>query len=63
MISSKLKSDQIDISIVIVNYKVKEYIANLLNSIYKAKKAYTLQIIVVDNNSEDNSTAYLREIS
>lgn len=63
MISSKLKSDQIDISIVIVNYKVKEYIANLLNSIYKAKKAYTLQIIVVDNNSEDNSIAYLREIS
>ncbi|MCR9134018.1 MAG: glycosyltransferase [bacterium] len=56
-----MKSNQADISIVIVNYKVKEYIANLLNSIYKAKRAYTLQIIVVDNNSEDNSIAYLRE--
>ncbi len=56
-----MSSSQIDISIVIVNYKVKEYIANLLNSIYKAQRGFTLQIIVVDNNSEDNSIAYLRE--
>ncbi len=51
----------IDISIVIVNYKVKEYIANLLNSIYKAQKQFNLQIIVIDNNSEDDSISYLRQ--
>lgn len=50
-----------DISVVIVNYKVKEYIANLLNSLEKAKHDLKLEIFVVDNNSGDNSTAYLRE--
>jgi GT2 family glycosyltransferase len=55
-----LNKSHIDISIVIVNYKVKEYIANLLNSIYKAQKQFNLQIIVVDNNSEDDSITYLR---
>lgn len=55
-----MNKSHIDISIVIVNYKVKEYIANLLNSIYKAQKQFKLQIIVVDNNSEDDSIIYLR---
>ncbi len=49
-----------DISIVIVNYKVKEYIANLLSSINKAKGELNLEIYVVDNNSEDDSIKYLK---
>lgn len=52
---------QIDISVVIVNYKVKEYIANLLNSLYKAQQDFTLEIFVVDNHSEDDSISFLRE--
>ncbi len=54
-----LESKNIDISVVIVNYKVKEYIANLLNSLYKASGDYQLQIFVVDNNSQDESIEYL----
>ncbi|MEX0721184.1 MAG: glycosyltransferase [Balneolaceae bacterium] len=49
------------ISIVIVNYKVKEYIANLLNSLEKARQQYKLEIFVVDNASGDNSIAYLQK--
>ncbi len=52
---------KVDISIVIVNYKVKEYVSNLLSSIYKAASQYTVQIFVVDNDSGDDSLAYLRQ--
>lgn len=52
---------QPDITVIIVNYKVKEYIANLLNSIEKAKPGFELQIIVVDNDSGDNSISFLRD--
>ncbi len=48
-----------DITIIIVNYKVKEYISNLLSSITKAKGEFKLQIIVVDNNSQDGSVEFL----
>lgn len=50
-----------DISIIIVNYKVREYISNLLSSIAKAKQHLKLQIFVVDNNSEDDSINFLRQ--
>jgi GT2 family glycosyltransferase len=49
------------ISVVIVNYKVKEYIANLLNSLKKAQHNFGLEIFVVDNASGDDSIPYLRE--
>ena len=52
---------KIDISIVIVNYRVKEYVSNLLSSIYKAARQYKVQIFVVDNDSGDDSVAYLRQ--
>ncbi len=51
----------IDISVVIVNYKVKEYIANLLNSLYKAQQNLSLEIFVVDNASGDGSREFLTE--
>jgi hypothetical protein len=55
-----LRTTSADISIIIVNYKVKEYIANLLNSIQKAQGKYNLQVIVIDNNSQDESITFLR---
>ncbi|MEQ8525044.1 glycosyltransferase [Gracilimonas sp.] len=49
------------ISVVIVNYKVKEYISNLLNSLKKAQHEFNLEIFVVDNDSGDDSVSYLKE--
>ena len=48
-----------DISIIIVNYRVKEYILLLLDSIQKAAMGLSIEIIVVDNNSGDGSPEYL----
>ncbi len=56
-----MQSPRVDISVIIVNYKVKEYIANLLNSLEKASTNVSTEIFVVDNDSGDDSIAYLRE--
>lgn len=55
------QAEQTDISIIIVNYKVKEYVANLLESIRKAATGLDLEIFVVDNHSGDGSVEYLRD--
>ena len=45
-----------DISIIIVNYKVKEYIIPCIKSIYKyTSKSLRYEILVIDNNSNDGS--------
>ncbi len=51
----------IDLSIIIVNYNVKEFLLNLLESIQHASKNITKEIIVVDNNSDDGSIQVLKE--
>lgn len=50
-----------DISIIIVNYNVKEFLANLLSSVYKAVGQLDVEIMVVDNASKDHSVSYLKE--
>ncbi|AFN73539.1 glycosyl transferase family 2 [Melioribacter roseus P3M-2] len=45
----------IDLSIIIVNYNVKEFLLNLLESIRKASDNLSIETIVVDNASEDGS--------
>jgi len=45
-----------DISIIIVNYKVKEYIIPCIESIYThTSKSLRYEILVIDNNSNDGS--------
>jgi len=44
-----------DLSIIIVNYNVKEFLLNLLDSLYKSVSDYESEIIVVDNASDDGS--------
>ncbi len=51
----------IDISIIIVNYNVKEFVKNLLYSLQKALQNYTSEIILVDNASSDGSVADIEE--
>lgn len=53
---------KIDISIIIVNYRVKEYISLLIDSIKKAKNDLEIEIFIVDNNSDDGSIEYLSRI-
>ncbi|MDD3557065.1 MAG: glycosyltransferase [Melioribacteraceae bacterium] len=50
----------LDLSIIIVNYNVKEFLANLLHSLRTAAKNISHEIIVVDNASEDGSTELIK---
>ena len=50
-----------DISIIIVNYNVKEFLQNLLYSIHKASSNISKEIIIVDNASDDGSVELIRE--
>ncbi|MCL5990608.1 MAG: glycosyltransferase [Bacteroidetes bacterium] len=54
----------IDLSVIIVNYNVKDFLYQCLKSLEKAsevsgKYGYSTEIIVIDNNSTDNSINYL----
>lgn len=53
------KQQDIDISIIIVNYNVKAFLSNLLHSIDRAKKDFSVEIIIVDNASVDDSKNYI----
>jgi GT2 family glycosyltransferase len=47
------------LSIIIVNYNVKHFLEQCLCSVLKAARGMQAEIIVVDNNSTDNSVEYL----
>ncbi|QQS38210.1 MAG: glycosyltransferase [Ignavibacteriales bacterium] len=51
----------LDISVIIVNYNVKEFLQNLLQSIRKAVTGLSHEIIIVDNNSDDGSVEFISE--
>jgi len=53
--------NQIDISIIIVSWNVKDLLRNCLSSIYENKGEVKVEIIVVDNISRDNSAQMIRE--
>lgn len=50
-----------DVSIIIINYKTPDLCAECINSIFEKTKDITYEIIVIDNNSGDNSVNILRE--
>lgn len=52
---------QLDLSIIIVNYNVKEFLQNLIHSICRAGEKIKYEIIIVDNASDDGSVEFLRE--
>lgn len=49
------------LTVVIVNYNVKFYLEQCLNSLKRAMEGIDAEIIVVDNDSKDGSVDYLRE--
>ncbi len=52
---------QPDVSIIIVNYNVKEFLASCLQSVNKATAHLDAEIFVVDNDSSDGSIPFLKE--
>ena len=51
----------IDISIIIVNYNVRDYLISCIKSIFKeSSNNLSIEIIVIDNNSKDNSVESLK---
>lgn len=50
-----------DLSIVILNYNVKDLLLNCLESIFKDPNSKNWQVIVVDNNSSDDSAAFVKK--
>lgn len=50
------------LTVVIVNYKVGHYLAQCLDSVYKALDGIDGEVIVVDNASNDGSVGYLKSL-
>ena len=51
----------IDVSIIIVNYNVKQFLLQALDSVYKSQ-GVTFEVFVVDNNSTDHSMGSVKEL-
>ena len=51
---------QVDLSILIVNWNVKNFLRACLNSIYEKTRGISFEILIVDNASTDGSTEMLR---
>lgn len=52
----------IDLSIIIVNYKTEVLLKQCIESIYRETKNISFEVIVVDNNSNDNSEKIVKQI-
>ena len=50
-----------DLSVVIVNYNVVNFLEQCLNSVFAASQHLRIEVFVVDNNSVDGSVALVRE--
>jgi GT2 family glycosyltransferase len=55
------KQRRFDLSVVIVNYNVVNFLEQCLNSVLAATQHLEIEIFVVDNNSVDGSVALVRE--
>lgn len=54
-------SDKIDVSICIVNWNTKELLKKCIGSIKDRTEGLTYEIVIVDNNSQDDSTQMVRQ--
>lgn len=51
-----------EISVIIVNYNVKAYLANCIESVLSSKGDIHYEIIVIDNASVDGSAEYIKQL-
>lgn len=58
--NNNLHKGDIELSIVIVNYNVKDFLFDCLKSIQNSVTTFKFETIVVDNNSNDFSVEYLK---
>lgn len=49
-------NSQIDVSIVIISWKMRDLLQSCLNTIYNFTSGITFEIIVIDNNSLDGTS-------
>jgi len=59
--NSSKRSENPKISVIIVNYNVKEYLAQAINSLERALRNITNEFWLVDNNSVDGSVDYIQK--
>ena len=52
--------EEIDLSVIIVNYNVREFLEQTLRSVYQAAEGLSVEVFVVDNNSIDGSVGMVR---
>lgn len=48
-----------DVSVIIVNYNVKDFLVQCLTSLQIALEGIEAEIIIIDNDSEDGSREYV----
>ncbi|MFW5972851.1 MAG: glycosyltransferase, partial [Bacteroidota bacterium] len=53
-------TEVVDVSVIIVNYNVCEFLEQALQSVYRAAGKLNVEIFVVDNDSADGSAAMVR---
>lgn len=53
--------NQIDLSVIIVNYNGLKYFKECLDSLYDKLQGLSFEIIVIDNNSPDDSCNYIKQ--
>src|SRR6056297_2802194 len=53
--------DVVDVSVIVVNYNVREFLEQALDSVERASAGLSIETFVVDNNSVDGSAAMVRE--
>ncbi|MEX1055052.1 MAG: glycosyltransferase family 2 protein, partial [Rhodothermales bacterium] len=59
-IMSTVGTGVLDLTVVIVNYNVREFLEQALRSVYRAGEHLSMEVFVVDNNSVDGSSAMVR---
>lgn len=58
---SATEADVIDLTVVIVNYNVREFLSQALRSVERASSGLSVEVFVVDNNSIDGSVELVRQ--